>query len=166
MTNAWKITAANLVGAQPIDENSTTQRHPLGTIITGSSDTYGGAEFIYLQGIGSTVVGSVVNYDALYVTALNTTGLSTPRPLAVAMAATVASQYGWYQISGISRVVKSNALSLAVGSCIATSSGAAIVVASGLIVNGAIVAAAASAVASSTAVSVMINRPSDPSDVS
>jgi hypothetical protein len=166
MSNAWKITASNLVGAQPVDETSTTQRHPLGTIITASSDTFGGGEFIYLRGIGSTVVGSVVNYDNSYTTALNTTGLSTPRPLAVAMSANVANQYGWYQISGIARVVKSNALSLAVGSCIATSSGAAIVVASGLIVNGAVVAAAASAVASSTAVSVMINRPTDPSDLS
>jgi hypothetical protein len=166
MSNAWKITAANLVGAQAVDETSTVQRHPLGTVITGSSDTLGGAEFIYLQGVGSTVVGSVVNYDAVFVTALNTTGLSTPRPLAVAMSANVANQFGWYQISGIATVVKANTLSLAVGSCIATSAGAAIVVASGLIVNGAVVAAAASAVTASTSVRVMINRPTDPSDVS
>jgi hypothetical protein len=166
MSNAWAIIAANQVGAQPIDETSTTQRHTLGIIVQAKSSTYGVGEFIYLQGVGSTVVGSVVNYDALFITALNTTGLSTPRPLAVAMSANVANQFGWYQISGVARVVKSNALSLAVGSCIATSSGAAIVVASGLIVNGAVVAAAASAVASSTAVSVMINRPTDPSDVS
>ncbi len=166
MANAWKITAANLVGAQPVDETSTTQRHPLGTIITASSDTYGGGEFIYLKGIGSTVVGSVVNYDTAFTTELNTTGLATPSPLAVAMSANVANQYGWYQISGLARVSKANSLSLAVGSCIATSSGAAIVVASGLIVNGAIVAAAASAVASSTLVTVLINRPHDPSDVS
>jgi hypothetical protein len=108
MSNAWKITAANLVGAQAVDETSTVQRHPLGTVITGSSDTLGGAEFIYLQGVGSTVVGSVVNYDAVFVTALNTTGLSTPRPLAVAMSANVANQFGWYQISGIATVVKAN----------------------------------------------------------
>ena len=166
MANAWKITAANLVGAQPIDETSTTQRHPLGTIVTASSDTYGGGEFIYLKGIGSTVVGSVVNYDTAWTTELNTTGLATPSPLAVAMSANVANQYGWYQISGIAVVVKSNALSLAIGDTIATSAGAAIVVASGLIVNGAIVAAAASAVTASTSVQVMINRPHDPSDVS
>ena len=166
MANAWKITAANLVGAQAIDETSTTQRHPLGTIITASSNTLGGGEFIYLKGIGSTVVGSVVNYDAAFTTELNTTGLATPSPLAVAMSANVANQYGWYQISGIATVVKSNALSLAIGDTIAVSSGAAIVVASGLIVNGAIVAAAASAVTASTSVQVMINRPTDPSDVS
>lgn len=166
MANAWKITSSNLVGAQPIDETSTTKKHPLGTIVTANSDTYGAGEFIYLKGIASTVIGSVVNYDAGFLTALNTTGLSTPRPLAVAMSANVANQYGWYQISGIASVVKANTLSLAVGSCIATSSGAAIVVASGLIVNGAVVAAAASAVTASTSVQVMINRPTDPSDVS
>jgi hypothetical protein len=166
MANAWKITSANLVGAQPIDETSTTQRHPLGTIVTGSSDTYGGGEFMYLKGIGSTVVGSVVNYDAAFTTELNTTGLATPSPLAVAMSANVASQYGWYQLSGIATVVKANTLSLAVGDTIAVAAGAAIVVASGLIVNGAIVSSAASAVTASTSVLVMISRPHDPSDVS
>lgn len=156
----------NLAGGQQIAETSTTKQHPLGTIVKGWDPTYGEGEFIYLQGIGSTVVGSVVNYDANWVTELNTTGLATPSPLAVAMSANVANQYGWYQISGQAVVVKSNALSLAVGDTIATSGGAAIVVASGLIVNGAIVAAVASAVTASTSVRVMINRPHDPSDVS
>jgi len=156
----------NLAGGQQIAETSSTKEHPLGTIVRGWDPTYGEGEFIYLQGIGSTVDGSVVNYDANWVTELNTTGLATPSPLAVAMSANVASRYGWYQISGQAVVVKSAALSLDIGNTIATAAGAAIVVASGLIVNGAIVAAVASAVTGSTSVRVMINRPHDPSDVS
>ena len=155
-----------LAGCQAIADTSTTKQHPLGTIVRAVDPTYGEGEFIYLQGIDSTVIGSVVNYDAVYVTELNTTGLATPSPLAVAMSANVANQYGWYQISGQAVVVKANTLSLAVGDTIATSAGAAIVVASGLIVNGAIVAAVASSVTASTSVRVMINRPHDPSDVS
>jgi hypothetical protein len=154
------------IGAQPIAETSTTARHPLGTIVRAVDPTYGEGEFIYLQGIGSTVVGSIVNYDAVYVTALHTSALDKPRPLAVAMSANVATQYGWYQIAGQAIVVKSNALSLAAGDAIGASSGAAVVVASGAILNGMCVAAIASAATAVTSVRVMVNRPHDTSDVS
>ena len=162
---AYSVTSA-VIGAQPIADNSTTQRHPLGYIVQGVDPTYGAGEFIYLQGIGSTVVGSIVNYDAAFVSALHTSALDKPKPLAVAMAATVANQFGWYQISGQAIVVKSNALSLAAGEAIGATAGAAVVVATGSILNGMIVAAVASAVTASTSVRVMINRPHDTSDVS
>lgn len=159
-------TIHSMAGAQPIANTETTQKHPLGTIVRGVDPTYGEGEFIYLQGIGSTVVGSIVNYDAAYVTALHSSSLSVPRPLAVAMSANVANQYGWYQISGQAIVSKSASLSLAAGDAIAASSGAAVVVASGLILNGMCVAAIASAATGVTTVRVMINRPHDTSDVS
>jgi hypothetical protein len=66
--------------------------HPLGTRSYGT----GGEEYIYLQGIGSTVAGSVVTYDDNGLTTLvvaNATG-----PVAVAQAATVASTFGWYAV--------------------------------------------------------------------
>lgn len=162
----WTITSPNLVTAQPVATTSTTQYHPLGTIVTGSHPTYGGGEFIYLKGVVSTVVGSIVNYDAAFQTALHSSSLSLPRPVAVSMSANVADQYGWYQISGQAIVSKAAALSLAVGSAIGASSGAAVVVASGMIINGALVAAAASAKSGVTTVRVMVNRPHDTSDVS
>jgi hypothetical protein len=95
------------VGCQPIADTSTTQQHPLGTIVRAVDPTYGEGEFIYLLGVGSTVVGSVVKYNATtYQTALiaNTAGQAVP--LAVAMSANVASQYGWYQISGLAVIKK------------------------------------------------------------
>lgn len=87
------------VGWQRIADTSTTQAHPLGTIVTASDPTYLGGEFIYLKGVASTAVGSWVTYNmddgTTDLLAANAIG-----PVAVAMSANVASQYGWYQISG------------------------------------------------------------------
>lgn len=72
---------------------------PLGTIITAVDPTYGAGEFIFLKGVASTAIGTWVTYNADdYSTArlaANAIG-----PVAVAMAATVASTKGWYQIGG------------------------------------------------------------------
>ena len=74
--------------------------------------TYGAGEFIYLKGIASTVVGSMVDYDSY----LGTTALSPATggtgPVAVAMSANVASQYGWYQIAGVAAVKAPNAMTV------------------------------------------------------
>ena len=96
----------NQLGIQPIALNSTVQNHPLGTTIQAYDATYGAGEFIYLLGVASTVVGSVVTWGGIststpkYLTALAPATAHLAEPLAVAMAATVATQYGWYQISG------------------------------------------------------------------
>lgn len=90
------------VGLQRVDETSTTQNHPVGTIRTAKDrDTtaYGEGEFIYLKGVASTAVGSWVTYNSddgsTALLAADAIG-----PVAVAMSANVASQYGWYQIQG------------------------------------------------------------------
>lgn len=162
----FRTVSPGIAGHQPIAETSTTKLHPLGTIIQANDPTFGSAEFIYLKGVSSTVVGSIVNYDDSYTTALNTTALDKARPLAIAMSANVANQYGWYQISGLAVATKANTVSFAKGAGLAAGSGLAIAVASGLIINGALVAVVASAKSDVTSVRVMINRPSDPSDVS
>ena len=61
----------------------------------------------------STVVGSLVTYNATtYQTALSPTNATTDSvPVAVAMSANVASQYGWYQIGGLA-VVKKTAVAV------------------------------------------------------
>jgi hypothetical protein len=88
-----------IAGAQPIATTDTTQNHPLGTIVTANDPTYGAGEFIYLAGVASTAVGSWVTYNvddgSTTLASANAIG-----PLAVAMSANVASQYGWYQIQG------------------------------------------------------------------
>lgn len=107
------IPTENEIGLQPIATTSTTQNHALGKVIRAKdNDTsgQGAAEFIYLLGVVNTVVGSIVKYNATtYQTVLlaNTAGQAVP--VAVAMSANVASQYGWYQIGG-NAVIKKTAV--------------------------------------------------------
>lgn len=155
------------IGMQPITETSTTQNHQLGMVIQANDPTLGMGEFIYLKGVASTVVGSIVNYDDGFQTALDTAAVSGPsRPLAIAMSANVASQYGWYQISGLAVAAKSSAVSFADGAGLGSGSGLAVAVATGTVLQGAVVRAVASAKSDVLTVALAINRPHGPSDVS
>lgn len=93
-------------GFQPIAVTDTIKNHALGTIVTGIDPVYGGGEFIYLLGVASTVVGSMVTWNGnttgtpTYQTTLGAVTAGQAQPVAFAMAANVATQYGWYQIEG------------------------------------------------------------------
>src|SRR5574341_1805016 len=89
----------DLPGGQPIADTSTVQKHPLGTRVRATDPTYGESEFIYLKGVASTVVGSVVVYKQKEATTTLAV-LASKGALAVAMSANVASQYGWYMVAG------------------------------------------------------------------
>ena len=95
-----------VVGAQPIGTTETTQYHPIGTIVKAKDFLLGEGEFIYLKGVASTAVGDLVGYQSLAgsgttVNATSTRTVAATRgPVAVAMSANVANQFGWYQISG------------------------------------------------------------------
>lgn len=113
---AYTLMGDSLVGHQPIANTSTTQLHPLGTRVTGADPTYGAGEFIYLLGVASTVVGSVVTWNGnsagvpTWQTALAPATANLAQPLAVAMSANVAGQYGWYQVSGAAVVATNGTL--------------------------------------------------------
>lgn len=91
--------AENMLLGQPIADTSTTAKHELGLTVRAKDPTYGVGEFVYLKGVASTAVGSWVTYNSddgtTALLAANAIG-----PVAVSMSANVASQYGWYQISG------------------------------------------------------------------
>jgi len=93
------VVRENLIGIQQIASTSTVQQFPLGTKVKAVDPTYGEGEFIYLQGVGSTVVGSwvLIAEDDFSTSLLAANDIGN---VAVAMSANVASQYGWYQISG------------------------------------------------------------------
>ena len=155
---------STLAGAQPIANTETTQKHPLGTIVRAWDPTYGEGEFIYLLGVGSTVVGSVVKYNATsYLTELITVsnGKNKGVPVAVAMSANVASQYGWYQISGNAVVKKTTvAVTPQVPIFISGTSGRIKVLASaGQQILGAQTANLTTIVTTTSTVVVTINRP-------
>ena len=82
----------------------------LGTIVHAVDPTYGAGEFIYLEGVAATVVGSLVTYDVY----LNTTTLAPATGgkgmVAVAMSINLAGFKGWYQIQGIAAVKAPNAM--------------------------------------------------------
>lgn len=78
----------------------TVLKHPLGT---RAFDTAGN-EYIYLQGVASTAAGSWVSFDEEHATTL--LAADAKGRVAIAMAATVASTYGWYQIYGKNTIAK------------------------------------------------------------
>jgi hypothetical protein len=102
------------IGFQPISQTSTTiGPHALGTVVKGVDPVYGEGEFIYLLGVASTVAGSLVTWNGnssgtpTYQTTLAPSTVGLAQPVAVAMSANVATQYGWYQIGG-NAVVNTN----------------------------------------------------------
>lgn len=163
---AYRITD-QLIGAQPIatTETSSTKNHPLGTIVRAVDPTYGEGEFIYLIGVASTTVGAIVNYDVAttlkYQTSLSTTAVAKSNPLAVAMSANVAGDFGWYQISGLAICSIVQATSLVVGSTLMAIAGEAEVSDTSNIISGAITALVASDATGVLTVQVMLNRPSN-----
>lgn len=146
------------IGAQPIANTETTARHPLGTIVRAVDPTYGEGEFIYLLGVASTAVGSPVVYNTTgYQTTLAPVGTSLPQPIAISMSANVASQYGWYQISGRAIAKKTSGLALAANAAVGVkTAGLIATTGSGKEIQGALTIGASTA---STTVSLIINRP-------
>jgi hypothetical protein len=149
------------IGTQPIADTDTEQKHKLGTIVRAVDPTYGEAEFIYLKGVASTAVGSLVTYNtSSWTTTLAAVGTNKAQPSAVAMSANVASQYGWYQISGVAVMKKTCTVSLAANAAVGVLTiGLVAGTGSGKEIQGALVAAVASATAGRTTVQVVINRP-------
>lgn len=100
--------------SQPIANTETTQAADihLGTIVRATDPTYGPGEFIYLKGVASTVVGSMVDFDPYLGTTVLSPATGGTGPVAVAMSANVANQYGWYQISGTAAVKAPNAMTV------------------------------------------------------
>lgn len=80
-------------------------RLPIGTIARGVDDVLGEAEFMYLPGSAGVIAGDVVVVDlspgaASVGRAQAGTHNNLGMPLAVAVAATPAGSFGWFQISG------------------------------------------------------------------
>jgi hypothetical protein len=138
------------------------QAHPLGTIIRAYDPTLGEGEFIYLKGVASTVVGSAVIYNQLAgTTTLTPNTANLAQPVAFAMSANVASQFGWYQISGVAVISKTaTKVNPAVQIFLSATAGAIqATVASGKEVLNAITVNAATVASATGTVQVQINRP-------
>lgn len=107
---AYAISTPSL-GYPKITSASSTALVPVGTVVRAVDPTYGEGEFIYLKGSASVVAGSLVYYydnaAASSVKLTTTSGVvDGGSNVAVAMAATTALLYGWFQISGNAVVLK------------------------------------------------------------
>ena len=156
------VISNQLIGTQPIAALSTVKNHPLGTIVNAVDPTLGAGEFIYLDGVSSTIAGSIVRYDDGFQTALATSALTDSLPLAIAMSACTGSYYGWYQISGLAVAAKASATTMADGAGLAAASGLAIAVSTNVQIQGAVVrTVTTSSGTGATTVALTINRPHD-----
>jgi hypothetical protein len=156
----WRITSES-VGYQPIATTSTTQNHAVGKIVRAADPTYGEGEFIYLKGVANTAVGDAVTWNSTtHTTTRAAVGANKSFPVAFAMSANVASQWGWYQISGLVQATKSATISLAAGVAVGIKTvGRISVTGTGKELNGAVVTAVASAATGRILVTLLINRP-------
>jgi hypothetical protein len=150
------VTMANGTSAIPTPPNT------LGQVVRAFDPTYGEGEFIMLVGVASTVVGSLVTYNATtYQTTLSANTANQATPVAVAMAANTAGLFGWYQIGGLA-VVKKTAVATNAQVAVYQSATAGRIMAtaaSGKQVLGARSANLATVASTVSTVIVSINRP-------
>jgi len=150
------VTMAN--GSSAVPTPPTT----LGMVARAFDPTYGEGEFIVLLGVASTVVGSLVSYNATtYQTALSANTANLAGPVAVAMSACTAALFGWYQIGGLA-VIKKTAVATPPQVAVyqsATTGRIMPTAASGKQILGARAANLASVTSTTSTVIVSINRP-------
>ena len=168
MVGRWHISEQE-VYSQDLDATQSAQAVPYGTIVRGTytgfasgSANYGAGEFIYLKGVASTVVGSLVVYDPLNgSTTLAPDTAKQGEPVAVAMSANVANQNGWYQIAGPA-VIKKTAVAVNPGVAVYLSGTAGRVMptlASGKQLLGARSVNASTVTSTTSTITVVLNRP-------
>lgn len=134
----------------------------LGSIVRAFDPVFGEGEFILLLGVASTVVGSVVTYNATtYQTALTVNTAAQAVPVAVAMSVCTASLYGWYQIAG-NAVIKKTAVAVTPNVTVflsATAGRVKVLASAGLQVVAARSANLTTIASTVSTVTVTINRP-------
>lgn len=102
----WRLVEPR-IGAQPIAEVSTTQNHPLGTILrardigaTNNLTGNGEGEFIYVKGVSSGATGAWVGIDEDGATTLAIADGYYPLVGVLMADLDATTKYGWTQITG------------------------------------------------------------------
>lgn len=135
----------------------------LGAIAKAYHPTFGEGEFIYLLGVVATTVGLVVTYNATtFQTTVRPTTADNSGPVAVAMSANVAGQFGWYQVEGMATIKKTAVAATPQGKIYQSSTAGRISFASvaGMQILGARGANLTTVTSTTSTVVVLINRPS------
>jgi len=159
------------VPAIALTSDSSSPAVPIGTIVRASDPNYGEGEFIYLPGVASNTIGSLVTYTVGSTTvsgitpaavALTVSTKNQGRAVAVSMAAnTGTATYSWYAIKG-TVPVKKTAVKIAPAQKVflsGTSGRVYATTASGKQVLGSVTSNTATVASATSTVLVAINRP-------
>ena len=92
------FTATTILGAQLYEVDSSA-KFPLGTRTKGTDPTLGEGEFQYFKGVASLAAGEFITLKTPATAAVRAVA-SGRGQVGVALAAVVASKYGWAQIAG------------------------------------------------------------------
>lgn len=117
-----------LIGTTPVGQVDSAPRCVLGQQLDAQDATLGGARYIYLKGVASTVAGSLVAWDAqaaapTFQTSLAAATANGGEAFAVASGPILANQYGWYQIAGNAFVATNGTLTAGVVPYVSTTAG-------------------------------------------
>lgn len=99
-TLAFQPSSEGIIGVAPLTLTDTVQRHPLGKRTKFTDPSYGEIECVYLKGVAAVVAGDQVIYDPKNFNTVRAVAASRG-PVAVAMAAVVANQFGWFAVQGL-----------------------------------------------------------------
>ena len=95
----YMLTGAPMASSGAVGQVYSSEVFPLGTVVQGTDAVGGYAEYVFLKGVASTIVGSVVTYDEAGVSTLLVTAAKGPVAVATAITDST-SKYGWYGIYG------------------------------------------------------------------
>lgn len=102
ITTTGNVSVTGNINSRPTTLSSsqltTVDTSPTWTVGTRGRDANGN-EYIYLLGVASTVANDFVTFNSATFATTRLVGTAVG-PVAVAMAATVASRYGWYLVYG------------------------------------------------------------------
>lgn len=105
------VSVSPVGGTQPFNDwfaPDTTQRHPLGLIVTAVDPFWGAGVFMYVKSNDAILKGSVVMWDEVYNGALLPSAVTQGFAFGIAMAPMASGTYGWIQVAGRA-VYKTNA---------------------------------------------------------
>lgn len=142
VAGSYNFTTMSGYGGPRLMETDTTQNFPFMTTVRGYDPIHGFGEFVYLQGVASTVAGSRVTFvPHTGVTTLGDAAANTSLPLGFALAPTVASLFGWYQVAGTALAVNGGTAVVGTGKIAAAGAITSAAVPGGQVLGGTILVA-------------------------
>lgn len=127
---------------QALHAVGTAQQLPYGTIVQGYDPLTGYGEFMYVQGVASCVSGSRLTYNpSTGVTVLGTAGQNGGLSCGFALAALVASTFGFIQVAGTAVAVNNATAAAGLGMVAASGAITSTAVTGGQLIGGTILVA-------------------------